>query len=336
MSSARTHRSLCSVCGKTPSLSFCTGCEKVFCSDHAGEHRDDLGKLLEQIINEHNRCQETLVQYTEESTNHPLVKQINDWEVQSVEKIRQVAGEARKQVMHVFMQFATNTMATIKTLTDTLKKAQSEESFLEKDLRQAMDKLTLIKKQLEKPPTIHIRRGIADAPLIPKLLVSVCDIFDKASGKVLIKDEGKLIVNSGANGYGTVRSQGEYSVGKHRFRLKIDHTGSQKWNMIGIVSKTVAIQPTPFNTLSAFGWLANNFVCTNGKVHADAQGYKCDWEKNDVLELTLDCQQNSIRSTNERTRSTHELKIDPNLCPFPWQVHVGLYYAKDRIRLLWK
>lgn len=49
------------------------------------------------------------------------------------------------------------------------------------------------------------------------------------------------------NDYGTVRSQGDYSIGRHRFRLKIEHTGARKWNLIGIVSKSVPIQSAAFD-----------------------------------------------------------------------------------------
>ena len=239
----------------------------------------------------------------------------------------------RQEVRTVLVHFASKAM---KTLTDDLTHAQQEENFSERDLRQWMDTLTKIKKELDKPPTIQIRKGPGEPPLITRLSVNVCEIFEQCAGKLVVKDEGRLIVNGGINAYGTVRSQGEYSVGRHRLRLKIEHTGRKKWNIIGIVSKSVAIQSAAFSTLTSFGWLANNSVCVNGKVSSDAQGYQSDLDRNDIIELIVDCHEQKIRWTNERTRNTHELTIDPKLCPFPWQVHVGLYYAKDRIRLLWK
>ncbi|CAF1581907.1 unnamed protein product [Rotaria magnacalcarata] len=336
MASVKVNRSLCSICGKVPSLSFCVGCERVFCTDHVEQHRLDLSSLLDRIVLEHDQCKQKIIQYTEESKSHPLMKQIDEWEKQSIEKIQQVAVDARKQVLRTFGLFASDAITTMKNLTEELTRAQNNDNFFEKDLRQWMDTLTKVKKELDKPPTISIRKGGSDVPFISKIIINVSDIFDKSAGRISIKDEGKLIVNIGSNGYGTVRSKGEYSIGKHRFRFKIEHTSTHKWNLIGIVSKTTPLQATAYNTLTSFGWIANNFVCLNGKLFANHNGYKSDVDKNDIIELLIDCNQQTIRLTNERTHNTHELTVDIALCPFPWQIQLSLYYSKDRIRLLWR
>jgi len=336
MESVKVNRSLCSVCGKVPSLSLCVGCQRVFCTDHAEQHRLDLSSLLDKIILEHSQCKQKIIQYTEESNSHPLMKQINEWENQSIEKIHQAAIDARKQVLNAFEQFASNAIITMKTLTEELTKAQNNDNFIEKDLRQWMDRLIKLKKELIKPPTINIQKSGTDSSFISKIIISVSEIFEKSAGRIAIKDEGKLIVNIGSNGYGTVRSKGEYSTGKHRFRFKIEQTTIHKWNLISIVSTTTPLQATSYNTPTTFGWISNNFVCLNGKLYSDYNGYKSDIEKDDIIELLIDCNQRIIRLTNERTHSTHELIIDTVLCPFPWQIQLGLYYSKDRIRLLWR
>ena len=336
MASKKINRSLCSVCGKVPSLSFCIGCQRVFCTDHAEQHRLDLSTLLDKILHEHGQCKQTIIRYTEESNSHPLMKQINEWEMQSIEKIHQVAVDARKQVLNAFGKFASSAITTMKNLTEELTKAQNDDNFFETDLKQWMNTLVKIKKELDKPPTVNIRKSAPDLPFISKLIVDVCETFEKSIGRVTIKDEGKLIVNIGSNGYGTVRSKGEYSTGKHRFRFKIEQMSIHKWNLIGIVSKGAPLQATAYNTSTTFGWIANDFVCINGKLYPDFNGYKSDIEKNDIVELLIDCNRRIIRLTNERTHYTHELIVDTLLCPFPWQIQLGIYYSKDRIRLLWR
>jgi hypothetical protein len=336
MASIKVHKSLCSVCGKVPSLSFCVGCQRIFCTDHSEQHRTDLSVLLDKIILEHIQCKQTIIQYTEESNSHPLMKQINEWESQSIEKIHQVAINARKEVLNAFEQFASNAIIAMNNLTEELSKAQNDDNFIETDLKQWMDKLLKIKKELDKPPTIDIQKDRTDISFISKIIIIVSEIFEKSAGRISIKDDGKLIVNIGSNGYGTVRSKGEYSTGKHRFRFKIEQIGIHKWNLIGIVSKNIPIQATAYNTPTTFGWISNDFVCLNGKLHSDYNGYKSDIEKNDIIELIIDCKRQIIRITNERTHSTHELIVDTTLCPFPWQIQLGLYYSKDRIRLLWR
>jgi hypothetical protein len=56
-------------------------------------------------------------------------------------------------------------------------------------------------------------------------------------------------------------------------------------------------------------------------------------QKDDVVELFIDCDQRMIRVTNERTRHTQQLNINLPACLFPWLFFISLLYANDRVRL---
>src|SRR4051812_16979349 len=84
MASSTTKRSLCKACNKVPSVFLCQGCQKDFCSNHAKKHRQELSKQLETITIEHDQLKQNLDEYMGKSSHHPLMKEIDQWETQSI------------------------------------------------------------------------------------------------------------------------------------------------------------------------------------------------------------------------------------------------------------
>jgi hypothetical protein len=70
-------------------------------------------------------------------------------------------------------------------------------------------------------------------------------------------------------------------------------------------------------------------------MHTGLNGYSCDFQLHDIIELLLDCDHQIIRLTNKRTYSTHMMKIDLVKCPFPWHFLLNLFYPNDRVRILY-
>ena len=54
----------------------------------------------------------------------------------------------------------------------------------------------------------------------------------------------------------------------------------------------------------------------------------------DRLRLILDCDSRKISLANERTGIQHELTVSIVQCPFPWQLHLNLFEANSRVRVL--
>jgi hypothetical protein len=71
----------------------------VFCRKHLNEHRDLLGHQLDEIVLEHDTLQQTIAENKSKQNNqHPVLKEIDQWEKNSIAKIQQLAEEARQQV----------------------------------------------------------------------------------------------------------------------------------------------------------------------------------------------------------------------------------------------
>jgi hypothetical protein len=265
---------------------------------------------------------------------HPLMKQIDEWEQQSINKIHRAADDARKQLRNTINEHTTKLTEALTNIADELRKGREDDNFFETDLKQWMDKLDQLKKDLAHPTNIKIRQE--DNNVIPKIIevFPANETFGRSIEGIQIEDNGKVIVKKQANRHAGIRGSGEYVSGQYRFRFKIEEYSTNKLIFIGILSKGVAMEPISFKSQSSYGWAGLNRVYRDGTHHDGFNGYKSDIEKNDIVELLVDCDQRMIRLTNERTQSVYELQIDTNKCPFPWQLNFNLYYLNDRIRIL--
>ncbi len=75
----------------------CQGCSNVFCRKHATEHRVNLSYQLDEIAYEHDQLHQIINQ--ENNDNHPLINQLNQWEQNSIIKIRQIADNIRQDII---------------------------------------------------------------------------------------------------------------------------------------------------------------------------------------------------------------------------------------------
>ena len=98
--SSSSSKAPCATCGnKGVGIFRCEGCLQVFCRKHLNEHRDVLSHQLDEIVLEHDTLQQTIVENKGMQDNqHPLLKQIDQWERDSIRKIQQLADEVRQQV----------------------------------------------------------------------------------------------------------------------------------------------------------------------------------------------------------------------------------------------
>ena len=262
--STTTKRSLCKACNKAPSVFFCQGCQKDFCRNHAEEHRQELSKQLDTIIVEHDQLKQNLTEYKGKSSRHPLMQEIDQWETQSIEKIRKAADDARKELSKVIDSHTTKITEDLKQLTQELTAARSEDNFIEIDLKEWTESLENLTKDLRTPSSINVQQETSNTPFIQKILVSTKqkEFFERATAKMNIDENGQVICSQ-SQGDSTARSHGEYSSGQHNFRFKIEQKHASNLMYFGIVSKNTPLQERSYSTPTNFGWTTNNYVLLN-------------------------------------------------------------------------
>ena len=121
---------------KQPSAALCEGCLKALCTKHFADHRRSLGEEMDAIIYQHDQFQNTLNQQTTNSDSCPLIKQIDDWEKESIIKIQQKAKEIREQLLNLTTAHMVDLSKKLRNVSEKLKEGREHDSFVETDLQQ--------------------------------------------------------------------------------------------------------------------------------------------------------------------------------------------------------
>jgi hypothetical protein len=170
MATATTkHR--CAVCGKEKASFKCEGCSKTFCNKHVTDHRQELNKQLDEIEVTRDLFRQTLTEQTTEPRKHPLIQQIDQWERESINKIRRTADEARQLLLTHTTNHNTKIEVKLAKLTDQLRQNREENDFVETDLNHWKHELTRLTKELAQPPNVSIRQDTSS--LVKNILVDV-------------------------------------------------------------------------------------------------------------------------------------------------------------------
>ncbi|CAF0995551.1 unnamed protein product [Rotaria sordida] len=331
-SSTVSPKLLCVVCNKRKGSYRCEGCSQMFCPKDLNDHRNELSKQLEETVVAHDLIQQTLIQQIEDPQQHPLLKKINQWEQESIVKIRQAAEEARNKLLITTTEHTTNIKQKLKNLSKELRQGQEDNDFIETDLQQWTQKLEELKKELHNPTSVAIQED--STPLITKICIDcqdTPDVFERVCGNAQIKENGCLIVNDNSDGHTEIRGKNEYNIGRHKFCFRIEQLPPNGWIFFGIISKSEPMKVFSYSSPSNYGWTTRNQIYAGGQCRRELSS---DASQNDTIILLLNCDQRTIELKNERTNCVMQMSIDINRCPFPWQFHLNLGAANTHVRLL--
>ncbi|CAF4135662.1 unnamed protein product [Rotaria sordida] len=166
-----TSRTRCSRCDKERRGAKCDGCSRLYCYDCLPHHRQELSKELDEIETTRNVFRQILTEQTQDPKKHSLIKQINQWEEDSIKKIKQTAHECRQLLLQHTAEHITQIEVNLAKLTDKLKTTRQENDFNEIDLNEFKSKLAQLAKELDKPPNVSIKQE--DTAIINRISVVV-------------------------------------------------------------------------------------------------------------------------------------------------------------------
>ncbi|CAF4216703.1 unnamed protein product [Adineta steineri] len=78
------NKTQCFKCKKEKITYPCEGCSKRFCFMDLAEHKQLLNDELNHIINDYDQFKQRINEQKQNPQNHPLLKQINQWERNSM------------------------------------------------------------------------------------------------------------------------------------------------------------------------------------------------------------------------------------------------------------
>ncbi|CAF3755669.1 unnamed protein product [Adineta steineri] len=204
------NKTQCFKCKKEKITYPCEGCSKRFCFMDLAEHKQLLNDELNHIINDYDQFKQRINEQKQNPQNHPLLKQINQWERNSIEIIQQKAQDCRNIISRYSQKFINDVEMKFNDLSEQIKQFHSENEFNEINLNYLTNQLRKIAEELNNPSNISIHQG-------SKSFISEISIISSIS-KVLRKSKSSKwkqngITVAGGNGEGQQLNQLNSPVG---------------------------------------------------------------------------------------------------------------------------
>jgi hypothetical protein len=354
MSASVIGKKQCVTCSKGGGIMICDGCQQSFCGKHSIEHRQELTNQLDGIMQEHDLLQQELGQA---SIDNSLLKQINQWEKESITKIQVAAEAARADLQQILDRSREKISKTCRDIAVNLRSSREVDDFSESDLDRWMEQLKELKLEFDSPSSIKlVEDKDSRIPLIkikhssftsrkptnskqisaaknPALSV-VQERFSQVFGDGVIEREGTVIRHVGARGdHLHILGKQLYSQGRQVVQFRVGCEEALYNAFLGCTSSQSNNNKLHYASLTSAGWFGRNEIYRHGVIN-----YK-DYDSNeirtnDVLSVTFDCENRQIELCHERTNKTNKIPIDIGKAPFPWRLLVVLYLPNDWIRII--
>ena len=184
-----SNRSICFTCNKEKLTYPCQGCSNRFCFDHLGQHRTDLSRQLEHIQNDHDQLRQNINEQKRDPTQHILIKQIDRWEKESIDQIKQTAQQCREKWIDYSSGYLLQIEKKLKDLAEHIKKIQREEEVNEIDLNDLKQRLGNLQKELDQPTNISFEQQTTS--FINKISLQTLSV-KKGKNKNVLIERGKF------------------------------------------------------------------------------------------------------------------------------------------------
>jgi hypothetical protein len=146
----------CSVCTEELGATHCTGCDQYFCTNDFQTHLQGMVNEMDKIIEERNHLQNEINNETQSNDQqNPVIEQIDSWQKSTVEKVIQVAAQARQQAIELLNIKRMKINTEFKSFSQNLADVKRSEKYVEHDLRRLKQMISQFKQDL-----IHLTQPI--------------------------------------------------------------------------------------------------------------------------------------------------------------------------------
>jgi uncharacterized protein (DUF3084 family) len=156
----------CSTCEKASGTCLCAGCNKYYCRKDFNNHRETLLNEVEVICGDRNDLQDKINKATQNKDSHsPLLARIDEWQGTTIEKVKQVAEQARNEAKRLLDSKRTEITSQFEKFSKELVQIKETEDFVEQDLvrlKQTVHQLNQSLKELAQPSTIELHTEQSD------------------------------------------------------------------------------------------------------------------------------------------------------------------------------
>lgn len=164
----------CNICKRRNVTYKCDGCEQSFCPEHLVEHQKLLTDQLNEIEDERNIFKQEISQYQQNTLEHSLYRQINEWEQTSIALIKRTAQNAKQTLDTYIKRHIEGTNIKLSILTNEIKQFRDENDFNEIHLNDLMIKLVELREQFNQSDDIEIEEKSILVKKI-KIVIPTCE-----------------------------------------------------------------------------------------------------------------------------------------------------------------
>lgn len=357
---AVTQKKPCSKCDKGGGIFTCDGCQQSFCRKHSDEHRQELAIQMDSLGQELDVFQRDI---NRDADVHPLLSGIDMWERESINKIQQVAEQARADLDQLMNKKKQELKTTMGKLTNELQSSRESEDYTELDLKKWINQLNELRQELEQSTNTYLvdeadRRSVirfikvrnsqqlrSSAQAFPasgqnshinhNSIPANRERFNKGDEEITLSDNNHVAMYSGPKlpRSTIIFGNNQYSMGTHRIRFRIEKQTDTNF-YFGIVTFSQMDSTSVFSAETTVnGWWRCDYAVVYGKV-IDPPSNRAILEEGDEVTLTLNCDQRQIYLNNQRTKRILRLSVDIQKCSFPWKFVVGLGSIGNCVRII--
>jgi septal ring factor EnvC (AmiA/AmiB activator) len=154
------------MCNKELGPMHCTGCDEYFCWKDFKTHREGMFTEMDKIVEERNRLQDEITNGIEHNDQQNLlIEQIDKWQKDIIEKVKQVAAQARQQASELLNAKRVKINTEFKSFSQELADLKESENYVEHDLTRLNQMISQFKKDLRQstqPTTIVLHTEQSD------------------------------------------------------------------------------------------------------------------------------------------------------------------------------
>ncbi|CAF1116806.1 unnamed protein product [Rotaria sp. Silwood1] len=152
-----TGKAKCFKCDKDKVVYLCEGCSQKFCLTDLTEHHKNHGIELDKIITDCDAFQQKLIEQQVDQNQRVLIQQIDEWEKDSINKIKQTAEECRQISIKFTVDNIVVTKKELNKLITDCRQILQEDDFNEFHLDQLKKELEKLEKELNQVSNISIQ-----------------------------------------------------------------------------------------------------------------------------------------------------------------------------------
>ncbi|UJR13871.1 hypothetical protein I4U23_000879 [Adineta vaga] len=142
----------CTLCKERNGNTRCEGCNTLFCLPCMNKHHEELVQEFQLLMDARNELKQVLDTRTScltEENQKSCLKEINEWEQNTVQRIQEIAIKARTNAKEIMMKYIDDLSDRFQTLSDHIQEQYKEGSYLENDITKVENELNDLKNDIE-------------------------------------------------------------------------------------------------------------------------------------------------------------------------------------------